>query len=61
MHLDVHTRPCVCVSPAAGEPVFVPAPGGQEEDDGVVLCTIMNKDGTSFLLVGNGRQGQGLG
>ncbi len=35
-----------------GEPVFVPAPGGQEEDEGVVLSVVLDvAAGTSFLLV----------
>jgi beta,beta-carotene 9',10'-dioxygenase len=36
----------------AGEPVFVPRPGGVEEDDGVVLSVVLDADaGSSFLLV----------
>lgn len=35
-----------------GEPVFVPAPGGEEEDAGVVLSVVLDANaGTSFLLV----------
>jgi carotenoid cleavage dioxygenase-like enzyme len=36
----------------AGEPVFVPRPGGEAEDDGVVLSVVLDAAaGTSFLLV----------
>lgn len=36
----------------AGEPVFVPRPGAEAEDDGVVLSVVLDTDaGTSFLLV----------
>ncbi|MDX6685485.1 MAG: beta,beta-carotene 9,10-dioxygenase [Baekduia sp.] len=36
----------------AGEPVFVPRPGGSEEDDGVVLSVVLDTEaGRSFLLV----------
>jgi beta,beta-carotene 9',10'-dioxygenase len=36
----------------AGEPVFVPRPGGEAEDDGVVLSVVLDADaGRSFLLV----------
>jgi carotenoid cleavage dioxygenase-like enzyme len=35
-----------------GEPVFVPAPGGTSEDDGVVLSVVLDSTaGTSFMLV----------
>jgi carotenoid cleavage dioxygenase-like enzyme len=35
-----------------GEPVFVPTPGGQREDDGVLLSVVLDPvAGTSFLLV----------
>ena len=35
-----------------GEPVFVPAPGGQHEDDGVLLSVVLDSTrGCSFLLV----------
>eukprot|EP00955_Chlamydomonas_euryale_P067262 359802-Chlamydomonas_euryale.AAC.3 len=37
------------------EPVFVPRPGGQDEDDGAVLSVVMGADGRSFLLVLDGR------
>jgi beta,beta-carotene 9',10'-dioxygenase len=38
-----------------GEPVFVPAPGGAAEDDGVVLAGVLDmRAGTSFLLVLDG-------
>lgn len=35
-----------------GEPIFVPAPGnGKEEDDGVILCVVLDGDaGSSYLL-----------
>jgi beta,beta-carotene 9',10'-dioxygenase len=36
----------------AGEPVFVPRPGGVDEDDGVVLSVVLDADaGSSFLLM----------
>jgi beta,beta-carotene 9',10'-dioxygenase len=36
----------------AGEPVFVPRPGAEGEDDGVVLSVVLDTDaGRSFLLV----------
>jgi beta,beta-carotene 9',10'-dioxygenase len=36
----------------AGEPVFVPRPGAEAEDDGVVLSVVLDADaGRSFLLV----------
>lgn len=45
-----------------GEPVFVPRPGAAEEDDGVVLCGVLDaKTGTSFLLVVDGRSFEELG
>ena len=35
-----------------GEPVFVAAPGGRAEDDGVLLSVVLDAArGTSFLLV----------
>jgi carotenoid cleavage dioxygenase-like enzyme len=35
-----------------GEPIFVPAPGGTSEDDGVLLCLVLDtRTHTSFLLV----------
>ena len=35
-----------------GEPVFVAAPQATDEDDGVILCVVLNANkGTSFLLV----------
>jgi carotenoid cleavage dioxygenase-like enzyme len=35
-----------------GEPVFVAAPQATHEDDGVILCVVLNANkGTSFLLV----------
>ncbi|KAK9831473.1 hypothetical protein WJX81_008489 [Elliptochloris bilobata] len=33
-----------------GEPVMVPRPGAQDEDDGVVLSVVVGADGRSFLL-----------
>jgi beta,beta-carotene 9',10'-dioxygenase len=40
----------------AGEPVFVPRPGGEAEDDGVVLSVVLDAEaGRSFLLVLDGR------
>ena len=36
----------------AGEPVFVPRPGAEAEDDGVVLSVVLDvAAGRSFLLV----------
>ncbi|MCW2995402.1 MAG: carotenoid oxygenase family protein [Conexibacter sp.] len=36
----------------AGEPIFVPRPGGVAEDDGVVLSVVLDADaGSSFLLM----------
>jgi beta,beta-carotene 9',10'-dioxygenase len=36
----------------AGEPVFVPRPGGVDEDDGVVLSVVLDAEaGSSFLLM----------
>jgi carlactone synthase/all-trans-10'-apo-beta-carotenal 13,14-cleaving dioxygenase len=37
------------------EPLFVPRPGAEEEDDGVVLAVIMQADGKSALLVLDGQ------
>lgn len=34
-----------------GEPVFVAAPGGHEEDDGVLLSVVLGPSGNSFLLI----------
>ncbi|MDY6779220.1 MAG: carotenoid oxygenase family protein, partial [Halobacteria archaeon] len=35
-----------------GEPVFVPSPEGEEEDDGVVLSVVLDPEAeTSYLLV----------
>jgi carotenoid cleavage dioxygenase-like enzyme len=39
----------------AGEPVFVPAPEPVSEDDGVVLATLVQADGTAALLALDGR------
>ena len=40
----------------AGEPVFVARPGGEDEDDGVVLSVVLDAEaGRSFLLVLDGR------
>jgi carotenoid cleavage dioxygenase-like enzyme len=34
------------------EPSFVPRPGSTDEDDGVVLSTVLgNEEGTSYLLI----------
>lgn len=38
-----------------GEPTFIPRPGGVDEDDGVILSLIMQGDGTSALLVLDGK------
>lgn len=38
-----------------GEPAFVPAPNATAEDDGVVLCVLVQADGTSAMLVLDGR------
>jgi beta,beta-carotene 9',10'-dioxygenase len=39
-----------------GEPIFVPAPGAAAEDDGVVLCLVLDTTvRSSFLLVLNAR------
>jgi carotenoid cleavage dioxygenase-like enzyme len=38
-----------------GEPVFVAAPGGEAEDDGVLLSVVLSPAGHSFLLVLDGR------
>jgi beta,beta-carotene 9',10'-dioxygenase len=35
----------------AGEPVFVPRPGGVDEDDGVVLSVVLDADAGSSLLL----------
>lgn len=34
-----------------GEPVFVPRPGGTCEDDGVVLCVLLEGDSSSLLVL----------
>lgn len=45
-----------------GEAIFVPRPGGVEEDDGVVLSVILNGEtGTSYLLCLDGKTMQELG
>lgn len=45
-----------------GEPVFVAAPGGKEEDEGVLLTIVLNKTkGSSFLLVLDGKSFQEIG
>jgi carotenoid cleavage dioxygenase-like enzyme len=47
---------------SAGEPVFVPAPGGLEEDDGVVLAVILDRiRNDSFLLILDGKSFKELG
>jgi carotenoid cleavage dioxygenase-like enzyme len=46
-HTTWHEASC-----APGEPVFVPRPGGADEDDGVVLSVVFdNRSRASFLLV----------
>lgn len=45
-----------------GEPVFVPTPGGIDEDDGVILAVVLdNHQHTSFLLVLNGKTFEEMG
>eukprot|EP00884_Botryococcus_braunii_P018940 jgi/Botrbrau1/572/Bobra.0010s0038.1 len=34
-----------------GEPIMVPHPNANDEDDGVVLCAVTAADGSSFLLL----------
>ena len=41
-----------------GEPTFVPRPGGDDEDDGVVLSVVAQPDGAAALVVLNGRSFQ---
>lgn len=44
-----------------GEPIFVPRPGAQEEDDGVVLSVVLDlTNHTSFLLILDARNMQEL-
>lgn len=43
---------------ATWEPFFAPRPGGRDEDDGVVLSTVMQPDGRSALLVLDARTWQ---
>lgn len=38
---------CCC----AGEPTFLPTPGGTAEDDGILLSLVMGRTGKSFFLV----------
>jgi carotenoid cleavage dioxygenase-like enzyme len=50
---DVHERTAsVWSEPGAypGEPVFVAAPDGRDEDDGVLLSVVLGPSGNSFLL-----------
>lgn len=46
---------------ACWEPVFVPRPSGIDEDDGVVLCTVMQADGKTALIILDGRKFMELG
>jgi carlactone synthase/all-trans-10'-apo-beta-carotenal 13,14-cleaving dioxygenase len=39
------------VLPDAGEPQFIPQPGGVKEDDGVVLSPCVGPDGKAFVLL----------
>lgn len=38
-----------------GEPLFVPRPGADDEDDGVVMTYVVGADGRPLLLVLDGR------
>ncbi|XP_034717653.1 beta,beta-carotene 15,15'-dioxygenase [Etheostoma cragini] len=58
--LDTETKEMVCWSEdncTPSEPVFVPRPNGESEDDGVVLASVINSNpGQScFLLILDGR------
>jgi torulene dioxygenase len=45
-----------------GEPIFVPTPGGTEEDEGVLLTVVLNgKKGTSALVVLNAQTMEEVG
>jgi carlactone synthase / all-trans-10'-apo-beta-carotenal 13,14-cleaving dioxygenase len=37
------------------EPLFVPRPGGQSEDEGALLCTVVQADGRTALVVLDGQ------
>lgn len=51
---DAHTQTAIhwdCDKHTPGEPVFIARPDGQDEDDGVLLCVVLNGEtGTSYLL-----------
>ncbi len=51
---DLHERSSTVWAEAdsyPGEPVFVPAPDGENEDEGVLLSVVLGPNGNSFLLV----------
>lgn len=49
-------------SVAPGEPIFIPTPGGTDEDDGIILSVVLDgKVGTSMLLVLNAKDMKELG
>jgi carotenoid cleavage dioxygenase-like enzyme len=58
-----HCKAATCSSKAftimAGcflaEPLFVPRPGAEEEDDGVVATVVTGADGSSFMLLQDGQ------
>lgn len=63
--VNVETKECVTWEEPEGftsEPVFVKKPDGKDEDDGVVLSSVINtRDQTTSLLVLNAKDFKELG
>lgn len=62
---DVETKSCItwqCEKHTPSEPVFVPRPGGEDEDDGVVLSVVFNGlTGSSYLICLDARNLEEIG
>lgn len=62
---DTFEKTCVhwdCDKHTPGEPIFIPAPDAESEDDGVLLCVVLNGETeTSYLLCLDARTMQEVG
>lgn len=62
---DVGTKSCItwqCEKHTPSEPVFIPRPGGEEEDDGVIMSVVFNGvTGSSYLICLDARSLEELG